>query len=243
MKSIKSIFPQERPRERCLTHGPSCLSLRECLALILGSGPKDVGCLGLSSLIISRAAGGDNAYENDIDRAFFIGMETSGLAQLSDIPGLGSAGRTKVLAALEIGRRYAMFREQVQKKPQPNSQLRKALHNQALDQVPGSFRTSAQEWLGFVCVYNAEKLGAFNLVERGARTHINVDPMELFARVLALRPYGFYLFHNHPSGELRASADDISLTRRTSEVAKMLGVRLLGHGIVTSEDAHWIVFN
>jgi DNA repair protein RadC len=70
---------------------------------------------------------------------------------------------------------------------------------------------------------------------------VNIDPAELFARVLALRPHGFYLFHNHPSGDLSPSPADIDLTRQVQRVSEQLGIRLLGHGIVSSREERWIV--
>ena len=48
----------ERPRERCLEKGARSLSIRECLALILNSGPKGKGSLGLSLEILDRPGTG-----------------------------------------------------------------------------------------------------------------------------------------------------------------------------------------
>jgi DNA repair protein RadC len=67
------------------------------------------------------------------------------------------------------------------------------------------------------------------------RTHVNVEPSELFARVLALRPRGFFLFHNHPSGTLSASGPDLHLTQRVKSTAQQLGLDFLGHWIVTAQ--------
>src|SRR4051812_5909277 len=103
---IERIPPQERPRERCLEKGADCLSLRECLALVLGSGPRSVGCLGLSSRVLGRA--GEGLSEDEQERAFFTAMEVAPRAHLEPIAGLGEAGRARLMAAFELGRRYAV---------------------------------------------------------------------------------------------------------------------------------------
>jgi DNA repair protein RadC len=86
--------------------------------------------------------------------------------------------------------------------------------------------------LGFIPYHRDRTLGELCLVEHGARTHVNADATELFARVLALRPKGFFLAHNHPSGDLRPSPSDLELTDQVECLARQLGTPLLGHWIV-----------
>lgn len=110
----------------------------------------------------------------------------------------------------------------------------------ALKQVPFSFRSAAHEWLGFVPIYSRNRMGAFCIVEKGVRTHVNTEPAELFARLLILRPKGFILAHNHPSEDLTPSREDHELTFKVGVLAQDLGISLLGHWIVTGSKSHWI---
>lgn len=236
---MDSTPPSERPRERCLTQGARCLSLRECMALILGSGPRGVGCMGVASSILSRA--GEGLPEDEQERAFFTALETSGGAHLQGIAGLGEANQARVLAAFELGRRYANYREKNrQLEPRPKGRS-SSLPEEAFDRIEASWRSEPKEWLAFVPVYRTGRLGDFCLVEHGVRTHVNVDPVELFARLLALRPSGFYLFHNHPSGDLTPSPSDVDLTMKVKQMAAHFGIRLLGHGIVTTLGERWVL--
>ena len=243
----------ERPRERCLEAGAQSLSLRECLALILGSGPPKTGCLGLAHLLLTRVSSGlhnenvNRVSSEEVDRAFFTALEVSGKSYLSEIPGLGPAGQAKILAAFELGRRYSLFRTQngvdanQRRKsspsilPFPRGNIQRLTHL-ALQKISPRDRSEPQEWLGFVPVYRSGQVGQLCVVEKGARTHVNVDPAELFARVLALRPRSIFLFHNHPSGTLMASAEDVRLTEQVRALAQQLNIALLGHWIVTLED-------
>ncbi len=233
----------ERPRERCLDTGASCLSLRECLALILGSGPPGLGCLGVAKAILTRP--GNGLGQSEEERAFFLGMEGNGLSYLTDIPGLGPAGQAKLLAAIEIGRRYALFRAGSTKGNRNPSQTHKRhrvseLAVAALNRIPQKERCEPREWLGFIPVYRRGDLGELCLVERGVRTHVNTDPTEIFARLLSLRPQGFFLFHNHPSGMATPSEQDLDLTGKVAQVSSQFGIQLLGHWVVTQEDESWI---
>lgn len=235
---MQNSLSDERPRERCLTQGARCLSLRELVAVLLGSGPPGLGDLGLASRLILRPGAGLSSAESE--RALFTALETAGLAHLMEVKGLGPAGQARILAAFELGRRYALHRERGS--PHSRPRPRKVdLPERALNLIPAAYRAEPQEWLGFVPMHRSGDLGGFCMVERGTRTHVNIDPVELFARILALRPSGFYLFHNHPSGDLSPSPEDEDLTRRVDQLSRYFGIRLLGHGVVGTHDERWVV--
>lgn len=238
-QTIRALPDSERPRERCLRQGAECLSLRECLALLIGSGPRGRGCLGLASDLLDRP--GTGLPDGEQERAFFTAMEVSALAHLENLRGIGSSHRARLLAAFEIGRRYAIFRERTKGPVHGRAGGKEPdLSARALERVSPELRQRPQEWLGFVPVHRFRELGELCLVEQGVRTHVNVDPAELFARILALRPQGFYLFHNHPSGECTPSLEDFDLTERVRDISGQLGIRLLGHWIVAPSAARMI---
>lgn len=227
---IEVTPPSERPRERCLQRGPQALSLRECLALILGSGPPRIGCLGLANRILLRP--GEGLAVGEEERAFFNAMESSPTALVHEVEGIGPAQQARLLAAFELGRRYSLFRESKQSSRRVNRAS--DLSTQALSRVSSELRMEAREWLGFIPYYRNSDMGELCIVEKGVRTHVNVDPGELFARLLALRPQGFFLAHNHPSGNTAPSEQDFDLTRRVNQLSSELGIRLLGHWIVSA---------
>lgn len=234
-----SLRDSESPRERCLESGPECLSLRECLAVMLGTGPKEVGCFGLADRILELPGSGLSA--QDEERAFFTVMETLGKTYLKSVHGLGPAGQARVLAAFELGRRYTLYRyghHRIQKRERSHSQLSSLV----LEKIPPKFRVEPKEWFGFIPIYRTGEVGELCIVEKGVRTHVNTDPIELFARVLALRPSGFFLAHNHPTGDANASWQDQDLTEKVGKLSKQLGIRLLGHWIVAPQTQRMISF-
>lgn len=219
----------ERPRERCLRFGAECLSFRECLALLLGTGPRGVGCLGLAEKILNFW--GEGLPEREREIAFFTALESSAPASLKKIPGLGNAQLGRILSAFELGRRYAQYRIRVNTEKEEPGNV-DTLWLQAYRCISPEQITSPTEWLGFIPFLRQEQFGELCVVARGTRLHVNLDPAELFARMLALRPKAFFLVHNHPSGALQPSDADVRITFQVREIAHALGVRLLGHWIV-----------
>ena len=62
-----------------------------------------------------------------------------------------------------------------------------------------------------------------------------MHPREVFADALTDRAAGIIIAHNHPSGNLEASKEDINITNRLKEGAKLLGIDLIDH-IIFSKD-------
>jgi hypothetical protein len=140
-----------------------------------------------------------------------------------------------------MARRYALFRENRRSEsPTAKSQSLLQVAKTALSRVPDPWRKEVQEWLGFIPCYRTGEVGQLCIVERGVRTHVNIEPVELFARILALRPQGFVLVHNHPSGDLTPSLPDQEITERVAALARPFGIRMLGHWIVTAQGETWI---
>lgn len=219
----------ERPRERLSKVGPRALSFRELLALLLGSGPVGRGCLGLAEDIL--AAGGHPADSESAIRALCLALDRDGPQALVAVRGLGPAGRSRLVAAYELGRRWALLRESSRVRHSAPLELDPILRR-ALARIDADLRTESREWLGFVPIYRNGSVGEVAIVARGAASSVTVDPQELFARILGLRPAAICLFHNHPSGDLSASGEDVTLTLRVDELCRVFGITLLGHWIV-----------
>jgi DNA repair protein RadC len=202
------------------------LSLRECLAILLGTGPPKLGALGLASRLLAQPGPGLDPSEEE--RAFFTLLESSAAPPWE----LGPAGTARVLAAFELARRYSDYRFSQAPRPLEGPTALSELSKSALSQIPARRRLAPREWLGFIPYHRNRTLGCLCLIEEGARTHVNADATELFARVLSLRPKAFFLVHNHPSGDLRPSPSDLELTDRVERLGGELGTPLLGHWIV-----------
>jgi DNA repair protein RadC len=70
------------------------------------------------------------------------------------------------------------------------------------------------------------------ILEFGTVDRASVHPRNLLEKIIATGATAVILVHNHPGGARRASKEDISLTRKLSELGKNLGFRILDHIIV-----------
>src|SRR5215218_948344 len=89
---MKEVAPHDRPREKLERLGATALGDNELLALVLGSGSRDLDALELANRVIGHAGG-------------LHGLTRVGVGDLRAVPGVGRARAAQVLAAVELGRR------------------------------------------------------------------------------------------------------------------------------------------
>lgn len=74
------------------------------------------------------------------------------------------------------------------------------------------------------------------MITKGLLNRSLVDPREVFAPSLQLRSAAIILIHNHPSGDPKPSNQDIDITKRLTEVGKIVGIKILDHVIIGKSD-------
>ncbi|WP_461485836.1 JAB domain-containing protein [Pedobacter sp.] len=79
---------------------------------------------------------------------------------------------------------------------------------------------------------NNRVLGIVNLSKGGSASTV-MDTRVVFAIALKSTATSIILAHNHPSGNLRPSSDDIRITKKLKEAAKLLEIELHDHLIIT----------
>jgi DNA repair protein RadC len=205
--SIRDWPDAERPREKLLTRGAASLSDAELLAVFLGSGRR-----------------GSSAV--DIGRAVLAGC--GGLKPLLDAPsaakGIGSVAWCRLLASLELGRRYL------------DAELRAG---ESLTDPDASARYLKARLCGypyevFACLFldNRHRVLAFEEMFRGSIDGASVHPREVVRRCLKHNAAAVILAHNHPSGVAEPSAADRAITQRLRETLALIDVRVLDHFVI-----------
>lgn len=71
-------------------------------------------------------------------------------------------------------------------------------------------------------------------ISRGSVSVSLVHPREVFLSAIKLAASSLIVAHNHPSGDLSPSPDDIELTKRLQRAGDLLGIEVLDHLIITS---------
>lgn len=191
-----------------MSEGAQSLSDRELLMAILGS-----GCAGKS---VVRLA-------DDVLRV--IDQEKShgdtGIAR--DILGIGDARACSVAAALELGRRY--YSVQGQRIAMPRDVYPLISH----------FADRKQEHFLCVSLNGAHEVNAIRQITTGLVNKTVVHPREVFADPIEDRACAIIVAHNHPSGNVEPSREDVDITKRLREVGEMLGIPVLDHLVFSSQ--------
>ena len=208
MKAIKEIPDFDRPREKLAAKGPEALSDTELLAILLGSGVKGKNVFQVASAILKKL-------DNDQEKVDVKSLET--------IEGIGSARASTIIAALEFSRRRLI---------KDNVTIKKAE-----DVVPLIAHIAAKKQEHFLCLSlnGANELINNRVVTVGLLNSSQVHPREVFADVIADRAASVIVAHNHPSGSLKPSADDIKITKQLIDSAKILGISFLDHIIISNK--------
>lgn len=76
------------------------------------------------------------------------------------------------------------------------------------------------------------KITGLHVLASGSLESVTVEPREVFKAAMTNNAYVIIAFHNHPSGDPEASAEDIAITKRLKEVGEILNIKLIDHLII-----------
>lgn len=204
----------EKPkiREQLKLRGVRYLSDHELVALTLRTGTQKMPVIPLSHRV-TRAL--DTAQNN-------LAFET-----LSALDGMGDSKAGTILAALELGRRYSGI-------------LLRKVHN-AADVYPLVRHYADRNQEHFICISlnGAHEALAVRVVSIGILNKTIVHPREVFGDPLSDRAAAIVVCHNHPSGQLEPSEEDINITKRLSSAGDLLGINLLDHLILSPRGGYF----
>ena len=206
MKSITQLENIDKPREKLIKKGVKALKNYELLAILLGSGVKGKDVISLSTEIIKL-------FEED--------FENTNLEKLLNIHGLGISKASQILSSIELSRRYLI------------KQSKKITSAKDVYDELKEYQNKQQEY--FLCLYldGANHLIQTKVITIGILNQSLVHPREVFSYAIEKRCASIIVAHNHPSGILEASSEDINVTKRLKESSQILGIELLDHLIFT----------
>ena len=208
MKKIKNIPEFDRPREKMEKKGAKALSDLELLAVLLGSGIQGKDVFEVARDILKLAQG-------DFDN---INLE-----KLRDIEGVGLAKACQIMAAIEFSKRF-LVKDGI-----------KIKNAEDVAKLTEELRAKKQEYFLSLTLDGASYLIQKRIVFIGTLNHSIVHPREVFADAIIDRAAGIIFVHNHPSGNIDPSKEDIAITNRLLEVGKMVGIWLIDHIIIRKD--------
>lgn len=205
--TLKQLERQDRPREKLAKYGPDKLKDSELLALILGSGTKGIDVLELSRKILTR-------YRNKE-------IGSASIKDLTEIKGLGTAKASEIVACFELGRRFLNGKSaSIILSPED-------VWNRMAD-----IRESKKEHFIVFYLDSRNQEIKREIVSMGTLNESLVHPREVFEQAIKNNAASVILAHNHPSGNVESSQDDIDMTKKLIKAGKLLGIEVTDHVIV-----------
>lgn len=202
----------ELPRERVRSLGAQALSLAELLVALVGSG----GAHGSAREIAHRL---EARFGSSVR-----GLARTDPAELQSIPGVGPAVATRVVVAIELGRRLAS-EEQDHGSPirGPADVFRR--YGPRLRDLP-------QEEFHAVVMNTRHRVIREVFVTRGTVDASLIHPREVFRAAVQEGASAVILVHNHPSGDPTPSPEDRVVTRQLAAAGRTLGIPVLDHVVI-----------
>lgn len=205
---------KERPREKLIQRGSDSVSSAELIAILLGQGSVGNNALETAKQLIRK-------FET------LQGLSAASLTELQQIPGIGPAKSVTLLAAFQLYRN-------LQKEAAENSLIKYTNPAQVADIYIPVLGHLKKECFYVIMLDSAMKKISDIEISRGLLNASLVHPREVFNPAIKNNSKGIILIHNHPSGLLKPSEEDIKTTNRLVESSVILGIPVYDHLIISA---------
>jgi DNA repair protein RadC len=215
---VADIPVSERPRERLIAQGPKNLATAELIAILLGTGQGQgkLSALGLGQYILQKLS--------EHQRDPLEVLRDISVQELTQIHGIGPAKATTILAAVELGKRVFQSRPPERKEIDSPAAAAAALSHDLMWQ--------SQERFAVLLLDVKNRLLGTQVITIGTATETLAHPREIFREAIRQGATRLIVAHNHPSGNVEPSPEDIALTRQLLAGAQFLAIPLLDHLIL-----------
>lgn len=210
---IKSWAEDDRPREKMLLKGRQALSDAELIAILIGSGTRDITAVDLSKEIL-------RSYDNKLNQLGRVQID-----DLKKFKGIGEAKAISILAALELGRR---------RREEAGHELQRiTCSKDAYEIMSAKLGDIDHEEFWILLLSRSHKVKDKICISRGGISGTVVDQRLVFKPAIEKLASAIILCHNHPSGTLHPSEQDKVLTKKLVASSKLLEIPILDHLIYT----------
>lgn len=213
---IKDWPASDRPREKFYERGCYGLTDAELLAIVIGQGTKNSTAVDLAKQIINRVG--------SLKR---LNQKSVGEIERLRIPGIGRAKAISILAALEMGRRSLSSKN--------NKKIRFKNPEDIYKYYYPLIGGLKYEVFKVASVDGRNTFTNERTISKGILDASLVHPREVFQFAINESASAIFLIHNHPSGILKPSEDDLRITERICRAGEIVGVNVVDHVIISEE--------
>lgn len=211
---MRQLPADDRPYEKCLRTGPEQLTDAELLAVILRTGTR-----GASSVVLAEEVLKLCRFNKGLTGIYHLTVD-----ELCTISGVGRVKAIQILCIGELSKRIS--------RTSASTGLNFGDPGSIAAYYMETMRHEEQEVVRCMMLNNKNKLLGDVILSRGTVNLSLISPRELFISALSYHAVHIILVHNHPSGDAKASEEDIKVTRRIRDAGELLGVDLLDHIII-----------
>lgn len=210
--NIKAWAEDDRPREKLINKGRQALSDAELLAILLSSGNRNETAVQLAQRILKSNG-------NSINQ-----LAKLQLSDLKKFKGVGEAKAVTIAAALEIGRRRKD--EDIEEKQKITSSAK------AYQVLKSKLNDLPHEEFWIIYLSRSNHVIKTECISRGGISGTIVDVRLILKPAIECLASSIILAHNHPSGNLKPSQEDLLLTKKVKEAAKVMDIIVQDHIII-----------
>lgn len=197
--------------DKIVSRGADSLTNEELIAAIIAESSSDEGAIAVSRELLTKAGGVANLMETDFSR-------------LRMMSGLGKMRAIRLKAAQELGSRVAVMKASSYDVILSDSDVARIMQP-----IIGGLQH--EECWAIYLASSGRVLERMRISQGGVQATV-VDCKLIIKRALELLAVQIVLVHNHPSGNIQPSKQDIALTERVLEAAQLFDIRLLDHVII-----------
>jgi DNA repair protein RadC len=218
ISNILSWAEEDRPREKLLLKGKAALSDAELIAVLIGSGTRELSAVDLSKLILQSV-------NNNLNELAKLSIN-----DLIKFKGIGDAKAISIAAALELGRRRKESETLKKLKIGSSTDVYEAIRPYLMDLQHEQF------WV--LLLNRANEVIRPQQISIGGVSGTVADPKIIFKAAIEHLASSIILVHNHPSGNLTPSQADKDLTKKVKEGGRTLDIPVLDH-LIFSDNGHF----
>ena len=212
MTKIKDIPYLDRPIERLINKGSDSLSNEELIAILLRTGNKLESSKDLAIKLLSKV---DNLEE----------LSNLTLEQLKSIKGIGNSKAAILLASFELSKRLNQKVDTINNKRFHHPKL-------IFDYYKNIIGSKFQEYFYAIYLDTSKKIIKEKLLFIGTVNFSLVHPREVFKEAYLSGASSIILVHNHPTGNVIPSSNDIETTNKLKEIGELMGIKVIDHIII-----------
>lgn len=213
---VKDLPLDDRPREKLVFRGPQNLSDAELIAILLRTGSKKDSVITVAQKLL-------NEFGN------LSVVATKSVEELTKINGIGKDKAAAIVAAFELNRRveYDGKWYSLKKITSPS--------DIAEIYIP-LLRDEFQEKFYLICLSSSNRIIKHQLLFVGTLNASLVHSREIFKTALVNNAANIILLHNHPSGNLEPSSEDVKITNQIKEAGKLFNIQVFDHLIIAGNN-------